>query len=139
MKIIAFSGTTFPTVMTLTKKSLFCSVCKLLFTNTILNGAGGVNCCLKFTTRLKLCDKISPLPEIRKNKKNKIGITAKGKYFLFLPKLMALPKGIGCKVAAFCSIEAKSSSDWFRSCDNCKKLVSLSPTSLKWFPIIFDA
>ena len=101
MKIIAFSGTTLPIVFTFSKKSLFCSVCKFSLTTTNSNGAGGKNCCLKCTTRFKLCDKMSPLPEIKKNKKNKIGMMASGKYFLFFPKLIAFPKGIGCKVFAF--------------------------------------
>ena len=46
-----------------------------------------------------------------KNKTNRIGIIANGKYFLFLEKLTAFPKGIGCNELAFWSIEAKSNSD----------------------------
>ena len=36
-------------------------------------------------------------------------------YFLLVPKLMALLNGMGCKVFAFWSIDAKSNSDLFWS------------------------
>ncbi|MNG25883.1 hypothetical protein D3C87_1858540 [compost metagenome] len=71
-----------------------------------------------------------------------MGINANGKYFLFALKLMAFPNGIGCNEFAFCSIEANINSELsaeFSEDDNCKKFVSLSLTSVKWFPIILEA
>ena len=43
MKIIAFSGTTFPSVLIRSIKSFPCSVCKFELRTTNLKGAGGKN------------------------------------------------------------------------------------------------
>ena len=70
---------------------------------------------------------------------NNNGINANGKYFLFLLKLIALEKGIGCKLLAFCSIEAKTNSVGVAVFANCKKFSNLSLTSSKCVPIILEA
>ena len=49
--------------------------------------------------------------DFEKKAKNKIGRIANGKNFLLELKLIALPKGIGCKAFAFWSIDASNNSD----------------------------
>ena len=70
---------------------------------------------------------------------NNNGIKAKGKNFLLLLKLIALENGIGCKLFAFCSIDAKTNSVGVAVFANCKKFSNLSFTSSKCVPIILDA
>ena len=68
-----------------------------------------------------------------------MGIAAYLRYLLFVLKLIAVLKGIGCKSEDFWSILANKSSDsrwfWF----NWITFKSLSLTSGKWFPINLEA
>ena len=72
-----------------------------------------------------------------KNKAN--GMARYFKYFIFAEKFIACKKGIGFKSMDFCSILARSNSDGFSACFNCNTFTNLSSTSLKCFPMIFEA
>jgi hypothetical protein len=85
MKIIAFSGTTFPSVLILRMKSLFCSVCKLPLSNTNLKGGGKR---YQMDDSIKTLRNYSIVPD--KTRISKMGTIANGKYLLFDLKFMAL-------------------------------------------------